>query len=355
VGSWRCLLVAALIGATLSAAQRTPDRLLVLNKGDLTMAIVDAATLQIVGRVPTGPDPHEVVATPDGALAFISNYTAGNGSANTLTVIDLNAKSLAGPIDLGAISRPHGLWIANGKLYFSAEGSKAVGRYDLAAKRIDWLMGSGQSRTHMVIATADGSKVFTTNIGSATVSIFEPAGGGNRGGGAPSRAGGPPPGGAAPGRGPGGAPEWNVTVIPVGRGAEGFDLSPDGREIWTANAQDASVSVIDVAAKSVVATIPVRFGAANRLKFTPDGKRALVSDLNGHELIVIDTATRKETARVEVKGGAAGLQMTPDGTRAFLSVGSRNAVAVIDLATLTVTSWIQTGPNPDGLAWVTGR
>jgi YVTN family beta-propeller protein len=47
--------------------------------------------------------------------------------------------------------------------------------------------------------------------------------------------------------------------------------------------------------------------------------------------------------------------MAPDGSRAFVSVGSRNGVAVVDLKTLTVTARIETGPGPDGLAWVARR
>jgi DNA-binding beta-propeller fold protein YncE len=324
-------------------AQAGGPWLLTLNKTDLTMTIVDPATRQVVARLPSGPDPHEIVASPDGRLAYITNYTAGNGAENTISVIDLVARAPLAPIDLGSLSRPHGLHFAAGKLYFSAEGSKVVGRIDPATRKIEWVQGSGQSRTHMVLTTADGSRVFTTNIGSASVSIFEPAGGGR---GAPARGGAPA---AGAGR-IGGPVEWNVFVVPVGRGAEGFDLTPDGKELWTANAQEASVSIVDVAARTAT-TIPVTFSAANRLKFTPDGKLALISDISGHELIVIDVATRKERTRIEVKAGASGTLITPDGARAYLSVGSQNAVAEIDLKSLTVTNWIATGRNPDGLAW----
>jgi YVTN family beta-propeller protein len=192
----------------------------------------------------------------------------------------------------------------------------------------------------MVIVAPGGTELFTTNVSSASVSIIERTSGG-RGG---------------PGRGGrGAAGDWQVTTVPVGRGAEGFDRSPDGKTLWVANAQDASVSIVDVATKKVEATVPVQFGAANRLKFTPDGRLVLISDLRGHELIVMDAASRKETKRIEVKGGAAGLLVEPDGARAFLSVGSQNAVAVIDLRSLAVTNWIQTGRNPDGLAWAVRR
>jgi len=112
------------------------------------------------------------------------------------------------------------------------------------------------------------------------------------------------------------------------------------------------VSIVDVASKKAVQTLPIQFARANRLKFTPDGRLALISDLGGRQLIVIDVAARKELKRIEVNGGAAGLLVEPSGARAFLSVGSQGAVAVIDLQTLSVVNWIRTGPNPDGLAWV---
>jgi YVTN family beta-propeller protein len=97
-------------------------------------------------------------------------------------------------------------------------------------------------------------------------------------------------------------------VVPVGAGAEGFDLSPNGRELWVANAQAGSITVIDVAAKQVAETLKISFRSANRLKFTPDGKLALVSDLGGTDVIVIDAATRKEIKRIDMGGGAAGIR-----------------------------------------------
>ncbi len=335
----KLVALVALLAITLATptAQTSGPYLLALNKGDLTLAIVDPATGQVLARVPSGPDPHEVVASPDGRFAYITNYTQGNGADNTITVVDLVARKALAPIDLGALARPHGLDMAGGKLYFTAERSKAIGRIDPSTNKIDWVLGTGQNGTHMVLATADGNRVFTTNIASASVAIIEPAPQGTRGQG-------------RGGRGPA-ATEWTVAIVPVGRGAEGFDASPDGKELWTANAQDATVSVIDLTTKSLAATVPVPFKSANRLKFTPDGKLVLIADLGGHEVIAIDAATRKERTRIDVKGGAAGTQMDPDGSRAFVSIGSQNAVAVIDLKSLTVSRWIETGARPDGLAW----
>ena len=357
-----CMLVAR--------AAVAADLLLVINKGDNTLAIIDAATLNILGTAPSGPDPHEVVASADGRLAYITNYNASNGGfASSLSVVDLVARTALPPIDLGALTRPHGITLADGKIYFSAEGAKVVARYDPATRKVDWVIGTGQDRTHMVIVSSDRKLIFTTNVSSATVSILEERAVGRRGGGPPPGAappGTPPPAAAGrgtaapgPGRGAGFVPfptsDWFVTTIPVGAGAEGYDLSPDGRELWVANAQAGTVSVIDVAAKKVAETLTVAFRSANRLKFTPDGKYAFISDLGGTDVIVMDAATRKEIKRINVGGGAAGIQMSADGARAFAAVGSRNGVAIIDVKTLQVSGFIATGPGPDGLAWVVGR
>jgi YVTN family beta-propeller protein len=137
----------------------------------------------------------------------------------------------------------------------------------------------------------------------------------------------------------------------VGRGSEGFDVAPSGSEIWVANARDGTVSVVDVAAKKVVATLEVNVRGANRLKFTPDGKLVLISLLGGSDLAVLDAATRREVKRVKLGRGAAGIQMDPDGSRAFVACSPDNYVAVIDLKTLTVTGRIDAGKEPDGLAW----
>ncbi len=319
--------------------------LLVLNKGDNTLATVDAATLQVKGRVPSGPDPHEVVASDDGKVAYISNYNQGNGAASTISVVDLAAQRALPPIDLGALTRPHGLIMQGGKLYFTAEGAKVVGRYDVAAGKIDWVMGTGQNRTHMVMLSRDLKQVYTTNVASGTICIMEQVAGA-------MWPGGPPPKGAPPKKGPGrGGPDWSITVIPVGRGAEGFDLSPDGKELWTANAQDGSVSIVDLAARKVVQTVPVPFRSANRLKFTPDGKHVLISDLGGSDLFVLEAAARNVVTKIALVGSAAGILMDPNGRRAFVSVGSANSVAIVDLQSWKVTGRVEAGPGPDGLAW----
>jgi len=321
------------------AAQATPQKaLLALSKHDHTLAIVDPTSLKVIARAPVGPDPHEVIAADDGKTAYVSIY--GGGRYHALSVIDLVAQKALPDIDTGALNGPHGLVFLGGKLWFTAEGAKAIARFDPATRKIDWIMGTGQNRTHMLYVTKDGKEIYTTNVASATVSIVDQVT--------------VPPMGTPPG---GGEPrtDWTETVIPVGKGDEGFDVSPDGHELWTANAQDGTVSVIDLENRKVVATLDANVHGANRLKFTPDGKRVFISMLGGGDLVVYDAASRKEFKRVRIGHGAAGILMDPDGTRAYVSCGPDNYIAVIDLKTLEVVGHIEVGGEPDGLAWAMQR
>lgn len=319
-----------------SASPTPRAALLVLNKGDLTLAIVDPATLKVVARVPSGEDPHEVIASADGETAYISNYGGFGLGFHTLSVVDLVTQKALPPINLGALTAPHGLAQEQGYIYFTAEKSKVIGRYDPVVHRIDWIMGIGQNRTHMILVTNAGQRIITSNVNSNSISILEqyrpkPL--------TPRRDSrtGPAPG------------DWNITNIPVGHGPEGFDLSPDGSTLWAANSHDGTISVIDVASKSVTATLNIPTRMANRLKFSPDGKLVLISDIGGTGVVVVDVKSRKEIKRLPLNGPAAGILMQPDGARAYASSG--DGVSVIDLKTLEVVGRIASGRKPDGLAW----
>ena len=344
------VLVACLSAVALWAASTPSTSLLVLSKQDHTLAIVDPATLKVVATIPAGNDPHEVVASSDGSRAYISNY--GFGAYNTISVADLVAQKALPLIDLGVLRGPHGLAFAGGELYFTAEINKVFGRYNPATQKIDWILGTGQDRTHMIEVSKNLDCIYTSNVNSGTISIIQKAA---------APAGTPPPprrtgngpglrGRQGPPRGPQG---WEETVLPTGLGTEGFDVSPDGNEIWAAAARGGTISIINVAAKKVVQTLDAHVMGANRLKFTPDGKYVFVSLLSASngDLAIFNAATRREVKRLSLGHGAGGILMQPDGARAYVSCSSGNYVAVISLKTLEVVGRIHAGRGPDGLAW----
>lgn len=310
--------------AAADAATPSPA-LLVLNKEENALAIVDPKTLTVVAKVPTGAVPHEVAASADGKLAVATNY-GQERSGTTLSVIDLAAQKEIHRVELSPLRSPHGIIATHdGKFVFTAEGSNAIASYDPAKNDAGALtLRTSQNGTHMVVETKDGTKMFTANIGSNSVTAFELNG----------KTG-----------------QWTTTQIAVGKGPEGIDLSPDEKEVWAANSGDGTVSQIDVASKRVVNTLDVHAKRSNRLKFTPDGKLVLVSDMGAGDLVIVDVASEKEVKRIHLGKSVEGILIQPDGTRAFVAVTPENKVAVVDLKTLEVTTTFTTGNGPDGMAW----
>jgi YVTN family beta-propeller protein len=301
------------------------------------------------------------VASTDGRLAYISNYGGTDSDLHTISVVDLLAHKDLPAIDLGALRSAHGLFYAGDKLYFTCETNKVFGRYDPAAKSIDWVLGTGQDRTHMVYVFEDLQRVVTSNVNSATISIIEHVDG-PRPPGPPPGAGRPGAGGPPPGMPPGGPRKtWEVTNVPAGQGVEGFDVSPDGKEIWAANAGDGTVTIIDVSSKKVKETVPISVNRANRLKFTPDGKQVLISGLGGGassgagNVEIVDAATHRQIKSFDLGGGSGGILVVPDGSKAYIAVSQKNKVVAIDLKEMKVTGEIPMGKNPDGLAWAQQR
>ena len=323
---WVVSLGALVAAASIVSAQApSPGRLLVLLRDASALAIVDPLSGTVLGRVPTAPDPHEVTASPDGRLAFVASPSGG------ISVIDIAARKEIRRVDPGPGSGPHDVLFSGGKVYFTIEGYKSIGRYDPQTNQIDWTLGIGQDGTHLLVLSSDMRTMFMANRGSNSVTMAEGVVDG------PS--------------------ETKLTVIPVpGELPEGIDLSPDGREVWTATRNDGGVSIIDVATRQVVQTLDLGMKDANRLKFTPDG-RVLIIDGEAASLVVLDAALRREIERVSLgstdTGGGAVL-VAPDGSRAYLGLRAADRVAVLDLTTLEVTEEIPMGPGsgPGCMYWI---
>ncbi|HKY05441.1 MAG TPA: YncE family protein [Blastocatellia bacterium] len=312
-------IAALTCGTARTQGSTARGHLLVLNKIENTLAIIDPATLKVVGRVITGVGPHELAVSSDGRFAYVANYGTKETVGSTISVIDIAARKEIKRVDLGKLRRPHGIVESGGKVYFTAEASKAVGRYDPQSGRVDWTVETGQNITHMLALTPDRKKIYTANILSDTVTAIDTS--------------------AA-----------TATHIAVGKQPEGLDVSPDGSEVWVGHNGDGEISIIDTATDKVkqrikAAEVPIR------IKFTPDGKRVLVTDPKAGELIVLDAASRKEIKRIRLGGVPVGVLVTPDGRSAFVAAMQAGKVIAINLDTFSVAGTINPGQGPDGLAW----
>jgi YVTN family beta-propeller protein len=296
--------------------------LLVLNKADSTLAFIDPASLRVIAKIATGNAPHEVDVS--GNIALVANYGTGPEPGSTVSIIDIAARKERKRLVL-PVSRPHGTYAVGSHIYFTAEGSRVMARYDVPSGTIDWISGSGANVTHMVVVTADEKKIYTANIGSDSVSVFDLTT-------APRAIG--------------------LKQIAVGKGPEGIDLSPDGRELWVSHRGDGALSIIDPATDKVIQTVTTGTKMANRVKFTRDGKRVLLSDPAANQVLVFDAPSRALVKKIDTEAGPSGILIAPDGKRAFIACANAGKVQVLDLETLSITGAVATGNQPDGMAWV---
>ena len=314
--------------------------LIVLDKSDATASIHSDAGGPARLKLPTGRGPHEVAVSPDGRTAVVCDYGEQQGGS-TLTVLDLATWQVARTIDLGEYRRPHGIvYQADGRhVIVTCETNQALIRVDVEGAKVVRAFATEAQASHMVAVTPDGARAFVANIGSGSVTAIDLVEGAI------------------------------LAQIETGAGAEGIAVTPDGREVWVGNRAADTLSVIDaewleVRATLECATFPIR------VEITPDGKRALVSNAESGDVAVFDVAERKPVARIAmaleaVEGseqrlfgeqfGASpvpvGIEVAADGRRAWVANTNADLVTVLDLEALRVVGRIQTGRQPDGMAW----
>jgi YVTN family beta-propeller protein len=306
-------------------ATQAAETLLVLNKAESTLMFVDPATLKVVATIAVGDAPHEVQVAQGGRVAIVTNYGTGPNPGSTISIVDPSVRREVRRLQVPVL-RPHGLYAVGQHLYITAEGSRVVMRYNIRKSSVDMYLGTGAETSHMVVVTPDEKKIYTANIGSDSISVLDLSG-------APQKVG--------------------LKQIPVGKGPEGIDLSPDGKQLWTSHRADGKLSIIDTATDQVIKTLTIGTKMANRVKFTLDGKYALVSDPPSSEVLVLDAATGDVVKHIKTLAGPEGILIAPDGKRAFVACSEANKVQVIELEKLEASWAIEVGKGPDGLAWAT--
>ena len=301
--------------------------LLVANKGDQTLGLIDPDTGRQVATVAEGGNTgHEVVASPDGKKAFVPIYgNSGVGlpgtDGSTLAVIDLGDRKLMHTIDFGHGVRPHCAVFGpkDGLLYVTTELDKSVAVIDPQSLKIVGSVPTQQAESHMLAISPDGRKGYTANVGPGTVSVLDLAA------------------------------RKTLTVIPVAGHIQRVAISPDGRWVFTADTEKPRLAVIDTATNKVDRWITLS-GMGYGTAPTPDGKWLLVAIPSTNEVAVVDVATMRVARTIKVPPSPQEVLVRPNGKVAYVSCSASHQIAAIQIKDWSV-NLIEAGPGADGLAW----
>ena len=302
--------------------------LLVCNKGDRSLGLIDVAAGKMIATVPEdGVTGHEVVASPDGRRAFVPIYgNAGVGHAGTdgqlIRVVDLAQRAVVGTIDLGTGVRPHCAVMGpkNGLLYVTTEISNCVTVIDPQSLIVVGIIPTGEPESHMLAITRDGQRGYTANVASGTVSVLDLA------------------------------TKKVLAIIPVCKTTQRIALSTDDHWVFTSDQQQPRLAVIDTQTNGVARWINLPapgYGSAP----TPDGRWLLVALPKLNQVAVIDLKVMKVARLLDVGKTPQEVLVHPDGQEAYVSCAGSRQVAVIETRTWTVKKLIAAGAGADGLAW----
>jgi len=316
------LTLAVTVSCTAAPEMAVAQKIVVVNKSASTLSIMDAVTRTELAVVPTGFSPHEVAVSRDGRFAYVSDYGTGPRPGNTVTIVDIAEASPVGTISLGSHTRPHGIAVAaDGTVWVTAEGSQHVLQLDPAERTILRAVRTGQSVTHMVALAEGEGRAYTANIGGGSVTAVDAGAGAV------------------------------LAQIPTGAGAEGIDVSPDGRHVYVSNRAAGTLSEIEVASNTVTRTLQVG-DFPIRVKVRPDGREVLVSNARGNEVVAVDLQAWEVVRRLPVGAVPVGILISPDNRTAYVANTADDKISVIDLERWALDGEIVAGNEPDGMAWV---
>jgi YVTN family beta-propeller protein len=327
----KCLTILLILGLsvmTSSADNPAPSMLLVANKGDQTLGIVDPRLGQQTATVAEGGTTgHEVAASADGKMAFVPIYgNSGVGKPGTdgrnMVVIDIATRKIVGNVDFGRGVRPHCAVLGprDGMLYVTTELDKAITIIDPHSLKIVGSIPTGQPESHMLAISPDGKRGYTANVGPGTVSVLDME---NR---------------------------KTITVIPVSRQVQRIAVSTDGKLVFTSDQTKPQLAVIDTASNKIKTWIPLPapgYGGA----MTPDGRWFVLAVPEAKKVAVIDVAELKVAKLIDVPAAPQETLVRPDGQVAYASCDASKKVAAIRTSDWTVEKLIDAGPSADGLAW----
>jgi YVTN family beta-propeller protein len=326
--------VAVVVGLLFSSGAQSKDNsreagmLLVANKGAETLGLIDPAKNEQIAEVPEGGvTGHEVIASPDGRMAYVPIYgNSGVGKPGTngqkIVAINLAERKVVKTLEFSHGVRPHCPVFGpkNGLLYVTTELDQTISIIDPHSFKVVGTIPTGQPESHMLAISHDGKRGYTANVGPGTVSVLDMQA------------------------------HKTLTIIPISAQTQRISVSPDDSMVFTSDQTKPQLAVIDTSTDKVkkwVALPGLGYGTAP----TKDGRWLVVAVPTVNKVAVVDLKTMEVAHSIDVPKAPQEVLISPDGETAYVSCDSSHKVAAIKTSDWTVAHLIDAGKGVDGLAW----
>jgi YVTN family beta-propeller protein len=294
-------------------------------------------------QLPLTESPHEVLVSRNGETAFISNYEGRWNEATTaLTRIDLMRRQEPSVTPLPDYRWAHGLeWLDDQEEQiaitceqFLTSNSGSVLIFNTSTQQIEKAILVGQAGTHLVRRAPDNnSLLYVTNVDAGTFTVVDHT---------LSRV---------------------LATVPIGGGAEGMDISPDG-EIWIAAKESESITVLCPHTLAVKQRMKAP-GGPIRIKIRMDGTQAVVANWTTGDVALWDVERKEEMERIRfpfpaVRNGTPhfgktsapiGIDINEISNQVYVSNSHAHLITVIDFSSWKILGYYRAGDNPDALKW----
>ena len=319
------------ISFLLSLTNLNADILLVGNKNQATLSFIDLKNNSVSKIIKTGNGPHEIAVSPNQKYAVVVNYGTNKDRGDSVSLIEIETMEIINTFSHKVISAPHGLqWFNDNKhILVTAEDNHHIVKLNPLNGNIKGVAKTDSVVSHMLVISPDQSIAAVASMGSGDVSIID-------------------------------LKTFKlIKRITTGKGAEGIDISADGKHLWVTNREVDTVTIINLQSLAVIKTLD-SVGFPIRVKITSNLKYALVSNATANSLSIFDATTFEliKTLKLTLSDIAqnqqfpVGVLIDPNDRFAYIAHSGIDKISVIDLKSLERISIIESGPGPDGMGYV---
>lgn len=330
-------------GCATDPGEQEKQLVVVVSKGAHQVTFIDRDREEIRESVVTGVAPHQIAVHAEKGLAVVTNYGSVESPGSSLTVIDLHQRRAVRTIALGRFRRPHGIqFFADGRrVLVTSEESRSALVVDVEEAAILRMIPTGRVACRAVVLSPNEQTAYAIAPGENELIIMDMAS------------------------------SQLLETVSLPMPVEGFDVSPDGSELWLVSRAQESLLIVDTESLEPVATLPCP-GGPIQIRFLHYGTAAEKIDLavslsQAASVAFFSSTERSEQGRLSLGFSSeeseylSDFELTPvpvglaeDSLNGLVYVTSSNTdlLSVIDPIKLNVVRRFVVADEPEGIATV---